>query len=79
MATHDFEANANEPVTLNISGMTCGGCADAVKRLLSRVTGVAHAEVGFAKGQALVEGAAPRDALIAAVQTAGYGARISRT
>ena len=78
MATHDFEPEANAPVTLSISGMTCGGCAVAVKRLLSRVPGVARAEVDLAKGQALVEGSVRRDALIAAVEAAGYGARIAR-
>lgn len=78
MAMRDVESKANAPVTLDISGMTCGGCAVAVKRLLSGVPGVIRAEVDFARGQALVEGSAPRDALIAAVRAAGYGARISR-
>jgi copper chaperone CopZ len=79
MATHDVEPNANAPVTLSISGMTCGGCAVAVKWLLSRVPRVARAEVDLVKGLALVEGSARRDALIAAVEAAGYCAWIART
>ncbi len=60
---------------LTISGMTCGGCASAVTRILSRVPGVATVEVEFASGRATIRGAASSAALIAAVEAAGYGAQ----
>ena len=30
-------------VTLNIDGMTCGGCVKSVTRILSELDGVSHA------------------------------------
>ncbi len=71
MGTRDFEPTG--PMTLSISGMTCDGCAAAVQRLLEKVPGVTRAEVDFATRQAVIEGSAPRQALVAAVQAAGYG------
>jgi copper chaperone CopZ len=64
-------------VTLAVTGMTCGGCANAVRRALTRVPGVAGAEVDLAQGRATVEGSAPADALVAAVAAAGYGVRVA--
>jgi len=61
-------------VTLAIAGMTCGGCASTVKRILSRVVGVTRADVDFATCQAAVEGTASAEDLIKAVRAAGYGA-----
>ncbi len=31
----------NETITLRVTGMTCGGCENAVKRALGRIEGVA--------------------------------------
>ncbi len=61
-----------DPVVLAISGMTCGGCAGAVGRALSRVPGVAEARVDLAKGQATVTGTARAEDLIRAVEAAGF-------
>jgi Cu+-exporting ATPase len=63
-------------VTLAVTGMTCGGCANAVRRALTRVPGVAGAKVDLAGGRATVDGTAPSDALVAAVAAAGYGVRV---
>jgi copper chaperone len=60
---------------LTVSGMTCGGCANTVTRILSRVPGVAEAKVDFATGRAAIKGEAPSAKLIAAVEAAGYGAK----
>lgn len=60
---------------LTVSGMTCGGCANTVTRILSRVPGVVGAKVDFAAGRATVKGEAPPAELIAAVEAAGYGAK----
>jgi copper chaperone CopZ len=61
---------------LAITGMTCSGCAAAVTRVLSRVTGVASVEVDLAGARAAVTGAADPQDLLRAVAAAGYGARL---
>jgi copper chaperone CopZ len=64
-------------LVLSISGMTCGGCASTLTRVLSRVPGVTHAEVDLASGRAQVLGTVRPDELLAAVRSAGYGAEVS--
>lgn len=59
---------------LKITGMTCEGCVNAVKRTLSRVPGVTAVQVDLAAGRASVEGDAEAAGLIAAVEKAGYEA-----
>lgn len=41
-------------VTLHIEGMTCGSCATAVKRVLTKVDGVKAATVSYEKKSAVV-------------------------
>ena len=36
-----------QTITLNIEGMTCGGCVKSVIRILEGVNGVAKAEVSL--------------------------------
>jgi mercuric ion binding protein len=45
---------AQKTVTLAVPGMTCGACPITVKKALTRVDGVARAEVDFDKKQAVV-------------------------
>lgn len=78
MATHESHPAA-EGSTLAITGMTCSGCVSTVKRVLSRVPGVTGAEVDLGSGRARVSGTASPDALLAAVQAAGYGAQLAST
>jgi copper chaperone CopZ len=67
-------------IALKLTGMTCGGCARAIERVLSRVPGVKSAKVDFGLGLAVVSGAASAAELIAAIEAAGYGAQpIDRT
>ncbi len=66
-----------ESVDLDITGMTCGSCAARVQRTLSRQPGVSDALVNYATGRASVElqaGAVDTEALVRAVEAAGYGA-----
>jgi len=65
---------ATSPLRLSITGMTCASCAGRVERALARVPGVAAVAVNLATEQALVTGPVPPEALVAAVETAGYGA-----
>jgi cation-transporting ATPase V/Cu+-exporting ATPase len=64
-------------VELDIAGMTCGSCAARVQRKLSRQPGVSEALVNYATARATVElepGTLDTEQLVAAVQSAGYGA-----
>ena len=71
-----METNTQElrPTTLAVSGMTCGGCARTIERVLSRVPGVTSANVDFDLGVAIVNGSAAPSELIAAIEKALYGA-----
>jgi len=60
--------------TLKITGMNCQHCVKAVTEALQAVPGVARVEVDLGTGQAQVEGDADAQALVAAVQAAGYEA-----
>jgi len=75
------QANSHEAheTVLAVSGMTCGGCANTVTRILSRVPGVVEAQVDHKTGLAIVKGDVPSVELIAAVQAAGYGAANTST
>jgi len=63
-----------EQTALEITGMTCAGCARTIERILSRVHGVEAAKVDFELGAGIVTGAAGAADLVAAVAKAGYGA-----
>ncbi|NWN83472.1 MAG: heavy metal translocating P-type ATPase [Halomonas sp.] len=59
---------------LSISGMTCASCVKSVQQALEKTPGVATASVNFGTHTAQVHGSAGEDALIAAVDSVGYGA-----
>ncbi len=69
-------ANVTDRLVLEITGMTCGGCVSAVKRVLGRVQGVSGAEIDLDAGRAVVEGKAQPSDLVQAVKNIGYGARL---
>ncbi len=62
------------PLALAVSGMTCGGCASAVKAVLMRVSGVSEADVQFKTGRAEIVGTAKPQDLVHALRGAGYEA-----
>jgi copper chaperone CopZ len=76
MNAHQSSANGATSVKLSISGMTCSGCADTVKRVLSRVPGVTSVAVDLDKGAAVVGGTPGVPALVATVVAAGYEAQL---
>ncbi|MDP2480533.1 MAG: cation transporter [Candidatus Palauibacterales bacterium] len=63
-------------VRLHIDGMKCDGCAAAVTEALEGVPGVDSAEVSLDEASARVAagGAVAVEALVRAVESAGYGA-----
>jgi Cu+-exporting ATPase len=70
-------------IELGLEGMSCAACAARIERALGQVPGVARASVNFAAARAAVavdggDGgpAATPEALIAAVEEAGYTARL---
>jgi len=70
MATRENE------LVLDIEGMTCASCVQKIERALGRVADVDDAVVNLATRTATVRSAsADVDALITAIQRAGYGAR----
>jgi copper chaperone len=64
-----------ETITMNVKGMTCGGCVASVTRVLKAVPGVSEVAVSLTPGTAKVtfdpaKTAAP--ALRGAIEDAGY-------
>ena len=64
-----------ETITMNVNGMSCGGCVASVTRVLKAVPGVSDVEVSLRPGTAKVSfdparTAAP--ALRSAIEDAGY-------
>lgn len=62
-------------VTLEVGGMTCSGCASAVRSSLAGIPGVATAEVRLQQRRAYVvcDPAVADTALVAAIHRAGPG------
>ncbi len=65
-------------ITLSIAGMSCQGCANTVKGALAGIEGVRRADVSLEQEQArlVLEDAGSVDALVSAVQEAGYEASL---
>lgn len=64
-------------IELKVEGMSCGHCKASVEKALKGVSGVEKVEVYLQEGKALVEGSAPVDKLIEAIQEEGYSASAS--
>jgi Cu+-exporting ATPase len=65
-----------QEVRLDLEGMTCASCAARIEKKLNKLDGV-EATVNFATEQATVQSdrALPVGELVAAIESAGYGAR----
>ena len=59
-----------------VTGMSCAACSARVERAVSAVPGVESCAVNLLTNSMGVEGTAAPDAVIAAVQAAGYGASL---
>lgn len=60
-----------------LSGMTCASCVASVEKAIASVTGVESVNVNLAERTALVSGDGQTQAIIHAVEQAGYGAELS--
>lgn len=68
--------------TLSIGGMSCRACVRHLTSALEGLTGVVHVEVDLKRNQATVEhwpDRADEKKLIAAIEGAGYTARVEAT
>ncbi|PMV97104.1 MULTISPECIES: heavy-metal-associated domain-containing protein [Pseudomonas] len=67
--------------TLNVTGMTCGGCASNVANALKAIPGVDDVVVSLSTGEAAVrydEQLTSLDQLKSAVKGAGYGVNAAK-
>lgn len=60
--------------TITVEGMTCGHCEQSVEEALKSVEGVTNVTVDRESDVATVEGSADTNALVNAVNDAGYDA-----
>ena len=60
----------------NVTGMSCAACSARVEKAVSRVEGVTSCSVSLLTNSMGVEGTASAQAIIAAVEEAGYGASL---
>ena len=60
----------------NVTGMSCAACSARVEKAVSAVEGVASCSVSLLTNSMGVEGTASPQAIIAAVESAGYGASL---
>lgn len=64
-----------EHLTLTVNGMTCGGCENAVKRVLSMVDGVSNVTASHDDNRVTLDldpARVTRDAIKGAIERAGY-------
>lgn len=62
-------------LNLKVGGMSCGGCVNSVKRLLTALDGVYAVEVDLAQGQVTVDYDAARveaEVMRRAIEDGGY-------
>ncbi|ONF42221.1 copper-translocating P-type ATPase [Marinobacter lutaoensis] len=74
--TPEPAANDGEPLALAVSGATCASCVHTIERALRSVPGVRDAHMNLADQVATVTGDAEPEALVSAVEGAGYGAEL---
>ena len=60
----------------NVTGMSCAACSARVEKAVSKVSGVTACSVSLLTNSMGVEGNAAPQAVIAAVEQAGYGASL---
>jgi copper chaperone len=63
-------------LTLTVTGMSCMGCVNSVKNLLSALPGIANVQVDLTSGQVEIvhdPAQSDRQAICSAIQDGGYG------
>jgi copper chaperone len=65
----------NQAIVLSVSGMTCEGCANAVRRIVQKTDPQAVVQVDLASGRVEARTGASAETLAAAITKAGYPAK----
>ena len=58
----------------DVTGMSCAACSNRIEKAVSKVPGVTSCSVSLLTNSMGVDGTASPEAVIAAVEKAGYGA-----
>ena len=64
-----------EELTLTVTGMTCGGCENAIRRVLTMVDGVTNATASHADNRVIVSydtAKVSREKIVRTIEMAGY-------
>ncbi len=75
-----FAQDEPQRCTLNVKGMTCGGCVNQVKSAVSKLGGVQSVDVDLATGRAEVVYASTKltpDDVISAINKTGFSASLA--
>jgi copper chaperone len=67
----------SESIILNVKGMSCEGCANAVKKIVARTHPQAQTQVDLGSATVTITGATGASALAEAITKAGYPATLS--
>lgn len=57
---------------LKVAGMTCGGCANSVERAVTAAAPGAKVKVDLASGEVAIDGYVAKQAIVTAIEDAGY-------
>ena len=79
-AAEKVDASDGTKVVLSVVGLTCGSCSDKLTKELTALAGVNAAAVDYQTGEAriaYVEGKTDVDALIKAIEAAGFTATVN--
>jgi len=66
-----------DELTFTVPGISCGHCAAAIKAEVGKIPGVTRVDVDLDTKAVTVGGALDRDAVVAAIDEAGYEVAIS--
>jgi copper chaperone len=64
-------------IVLAVEGMTCGGCMEAVKRVIRKADAAAEVSIALETGRVEAVTIAQASELAAAVTKAGYDAKVA--
>ena len=57
---------------LKVAGMTCGGCVKSVERAVAAAAPGAKVKVDLKSGEVAIDGTAAKQAVVSAIEDAGY-------
>lgn len=78
-AENHADTNSNTKEQYNVTGMSCAACSARVEKAVSALPGVEQCNVNLLTGSMVVTGDVTEQAVISAVEKAGYGATRKET